>query len=64
MLFRSHPIEFARLVLSGELDSYLKGHAKDYASQKERIKNILLVMAMKTQKPMPSLVNLCDMTTN
>ena len=37
-----HPIEFARLVLSGELESYLKGHAKDYASQKESIKVYLV----------------------
>jgi len=41
-LVYDHPIEFARLVLSGELESYLKGHAKDYVSQKDSIKEYLV----------------------
>ena len=41
-LVYDHPIEFARLVLSGELENYLKSHARDYKSQEDNIRKQLV----------------------
>jgi len=36
-LVYDYPLEFAELVLSGNLESYLKGYAKDYHEQENNI---------------------------
>lgn len=41
-LVYGYPLEFAELVLSGELERYLKGHTKDYKSQEDNIRKQLI----------------------
>lgn len=40
-LVYDYPLEFAELVLSGNLESYLKGYAKDYHEQESSIRKQL-----------------------
>ena len=49
-LVYDHPLEFAELVLSGELESYLKGYAKDYGNQEDNIRKYLIEYGYQQSK--------------
>jgi len=41
-LVYEHPLEFVELLLTNKLEGYLKGYAKDYQSQKDKIREKLI----------------------